>query len=200
MSVRPPNSIRLGTAAALTALIVELAENPREVLTRTDSPADALTSFGGKKVGVVSGSVQEAFATTRMPGANVTKFKDSPSAIGQLLSGGIDAFVVGGPDAEAYLAREKSLKIAARADSTQGTSFPLRKGDTALVTAVDTKIDDMVADGTYMRLYRKWFTSPVSPRLVEFRPGLAVVVDVSPSVSAPKLAPAWPGSPGWRHD
>jgi polar amino acid transport system substrate-binding protein len=152
------------------------------VVTRTDATADALTGFGGKRVGVVSGSVQETFANTKIPGAVVVKFKDQPSAVGQLLSGGVDAFVVGGPDAQQYLAREKTLKIAARADSTQGTSFPVRKGKTALVNALDQQIDDMIADGTYQRLYGKWFTEPVSPRLQEFRPGLAA--------AAPSASPA----------
>lgn len=117
--------------------------------------------------------MQETFANTSLPGAVVVKFKDQPSAVGQLLSGGIDGFVVGGPDAEEYLAREKSLKIAARADSTQGTAFPVRKGNTALVNALDKQIDDMIADGTYLRLYGKWFRQPVSAKLQEIRPGLA---------------------------
>jgi polar amino acid transport system substrate-binding protein len=151
------------------------------VLTRTGSPAAALTDFGGKRVAVVSGSVQEAFAGAKLPGATVVKFKDQPSAVGQLLSGGVDAFVVGGPDAQAYLERESALKIAARADSTQGTSFPIRKGATALVTAVDAQIDAMIADGTYLRLHAKWFSDPVSARLVEIRPGLATAVVSSPA-------------------
>jgi polar amino acid transport system substrate-binding protein len=152
------------------------------VVTRTDATATGLDGFGGKRVGVVSGSVQETFANTKIPGAVVVKFKDQPSAVGQLLSGGVDAFVVGGPDAQAYLAREKSLKIAARADSTQGTSFPVRKGKTALVNALDQQIDDMIADGTYLKLYGKWFTEPVSPRLQEIRPGLAKAA-TSPAAS-----------------
>jgi polar amino acid transport system substrate-binding protein len=150
------------------------------VMTKTDSGAAALTDFGGKRVGVVSGSVQETFASTQLPGAVVVKFKDQPSAVGQLLSGGIDAFVVGGPDAEQYLSREKTLKIAAKADSTQGTSFPVRKGKTALVDALDQQIDKMIADGTYLRLYKNWFTQPISPKLVQIRPGLSAVV-ASPS-------------------
>ncbi|MEU4157963.1 ABC transporter substrate-binding protein [Actinoplanes sp. NPDC026670] len=153
------------------------------VVTTTGSSASALTDFGGKRVGVVSGSVQETFANSNVPGAVVVKFKDQPAAVGQLLSGGIDAFVVGGPDAQAYLAREKTLRIAARADSTQGTSFPVRKGRTALVEALDEQIDDMIADGVYLRLYDKWFTEPVSPKLVEIRPGLAVTSG-SPTPSA----------------
>jgi polar amino acid transport system substrate-binding protein len=117
--------------------------------------------------------VQEKFATARIPGAVVAQFKDQPSAIAQLLSGGIDAFVVGGADAEEYVEREKALKIAAEGESLQGTAFPVRKGSAALVRALDTKIDEMIADGTYMRLYQKWFKHPVSPKMADIRPGLA---------------------------
>jgi polar amino acid transport system substrate-binding protein len=142
------------------------------VLTKTDSKAAALTDFGGKKVGVVSGSVQEKFAGTQIPGATLSQFKDQPSAIAQLLSGGIDAFVVGGADAEEYVEREKGLKIAAEGDSLQGTAFPIKKGNEALVKALDTKIDEIIADGTFMKLYQKWFKHPLSPKMADIRPGL----------------------------
>jgi polar amino acid transport system substrate-binding protein len=143
------------------------------VLTKADSKAAALTDFGGKKVGVVSGSVQEKFATMKVPGATLSQFKDRASAIAQLLSGGIDGFVVGGADAEEYVAREKALKIAAEGDSLQGTSFPIKKGNTALVKALDDKIDEIIADGTFLKLYQKWFKHPLSPKMAEIRPGLA---------------------------
>jgi len=153
------------------------------ILTKKEASPSSLPDFGGKKVGVVSGSVQETFATTKLPGTTITKFKDQPAAIGQLLSGGIDGFVVGGVDAEEYVAKQPTLKIAVEADTTQGTSFPIKKGNQALVDAFDTKIDEMIADGTYLRLYGKWFKHPPSAKLVEFRPGLAKVLP-SPSSSS----------------
>ncbi len=151
------------------------------ILTKQGATAKTLADFAGKKVGVVSGSVQETFANTKLPGAVVTKFKDQPSAIGQLLSGGIDGFAVGGADAEEYVAKEPALKAAVEGDTTQGTSFPVKKDNKALVDAFDKAIDDMIADGTYLRLYNTWFKHAPSPRLVEFRPGLAKVL---PSASA----------------
>jgi polar amino acid transport system substrate-binding protein len=150
------------------------------VMTKTDSTAAALTDFAGKKVGVVSGAIQESFASANMPGISLTTFHDRPAAIAQLLSGGIDAFVVGGSQAEEYIKKEKTLKIAVQADNPDGTSLPVKKGNTALVNALDTKIDEMVADGTFMTLYDKWFKPlPLSPKIVEFRPGLADAVKSS---------------------
>jgi polar amino acid transport system substrate-binding protein len=149
------------------------------VLTRTAATEDGLDDFGGKRVGVVEGSVQQTFAETKMPGAVVTSFKDQPPAVAQLLSGQIDAFVVGGSAAEEYIAKEKGLKIAAEGDNLQGTSFPIKKGNTALVQAFDTKIDEMIADGTFMTFYQRWFKHPLSPKIAEFRPGLAAAVPAS---------------------
>ena len=152
------------------------------VLTKKTSAAASMNAFAGKKVGVVSGSVQEKFAATGVPGSTLVKFKDQPAAIGQLLTDGIAGFVVGGADAEEYAAKEPTLKIAAEADTTQGTSFPVKKGNQALVDAFDTQIDDIVADGTYMTLYNKWFKRSPSAKLLEFRPGLAKVLpSASPS-------------------
>jgi polar amino acid transport system substrate-binding protein len=153
------------------------------ILTKKDSPAKSLNDFNGKKVGVVSGSVQETFANNNVTGAQITKFKDQSSAIGQLLTGGIDGFVVGGADAEEYIVKEPTLKIAAEADTTQGTSFPVKKGNKALVDAFDTKIDEMIADGTYMKLYNKWFKRPPSAKIIEFRPGLAKVLPAPSSTT-----------------
>jgi ABC-type amino acid transport substrate-binding protein len=143
------------------------------VLTKTDSKAAKLTDFGGQKIGVVSGSVQEKFANTQMPGITLAQFHDQPSAIAQLLSGGIDGFVVAGSAAEKYVANEKTLKVAVQADNLDGTSLPVKKGNAALVKALDTKIDEMVADGTFMKMYQKWFKVPLSAKIAEFRPSLA---------------------------
>jgi polar amino acid transport system substrate-binding protein len=151
------------------------------VMTQTVAKETSLEAFGGKKVGVVEGSPQQTLAAARMPGATLVAFKDHPAAIVQLLSGGIDAFVVGGSSAEEYVKKEKSLKIAAEADNPAGTSLPIKKGNAALVKALDTKIDEMVTDGTYIKFYQKWFTHPLSPRMVEFRPGLADAVKAGSS-------------------
>jgi polar amino acid transport system substrate-binding protein len=156
------------------------------ILTKPESTATSLSDFTGRRIGVVSGSVQEAFATTKLTGSTVIRFKDQPSAVGQLLTGGVDGFLVGGPDAEEYVKKEKGkLKVAVEAESLQGTSLPVRKDNTALVTALDSTIDEMITDGTYLRLYTKYFSRPVAPQMIAERPALAKVVDQSSPAATP---------------
>ena len=142
------------------------------VLTTNRRTEDRLSSFGGTKVGVVTGTAQVAFIPAKMPGANAVDFPDANVAVSQLLNGSIDAFVVGGPDAEHFLKQYPTLRLAASAPVDHATSMAVAKDHGALLDAVDKQIAAMVADGTYARLYRKYFTTAPLPQLVAAWPEL----------------------------
>jgi polar amino acid transport system substrate-binding protein len=143
------------------------------VLTTAATTATQLTAFGGRRVGVVTGSAQEPFVPAKMPGAKSVAFPDANAAISQLLNGSIDAFVVGGPDAEHFLKQYSALRLAASAPVDHPTSMAVAKDHGALLTAIDEQIGAMVADGTYARLYRKYFTTAPLPQLVSAWPALS---------------------------
>ncbi|WP_215447737.1 ABC transporter substrate-binding protein [Streptomyces sp. ATCC 21386] len=133
----------------------------------------ALQDFEGRRVGAVSGSVQETFVNREMGRAELVKFKDQTALITQLLSGGIDAVVLGGADADEY-AEQHPVRVAVELDSLQGSAFPLRKnGEPKLVEDLDSQIDAMIDDGTYVKLYRKYFHDPIAADLLTVRPKLA---------------------------
>lgn len=142
------------------------------VLTTTRNTTAQLTGFGGQKVGVVTGTAQVAFIPARMPGAGAVDFPDANVAVSQLLNGSIDAFVVGGPDAEHFLKQYPALRLAASAPVDHATSMAVAKDHGALLAAIDRQIAAMVTDGTYARLYRKYFTTPPLPQLVAAWPEL----------------------------
>jgi polar amino acid transport system substrate-binding protein len=154
------------------------------VVTAKNNTAGRLSDFDGKRVGVVSGSVQEKFITEQMPKAEMVKFKDQTAMVGQLLSGGVIGMVLGGADAEEYVERQP-MRIAVEQDSTQGSAFPLRKdGDPKLLKDLDAQIDAMIDDGTYLTLYRKYFKHPVAADLLKERPKLSEKVkgtDLAPT-------------------
>lgn len=153
-------------------------------LTPQASTATGPGDFGGKRVGVVTGSIQETYATANLSGSDVVQFKDQTSAMAQLRTGGIDTFLTSGTDGPTLIAKDNGkFKIAAETELPAGSSAPVRKGHTALVNAFDTTIDEMIADGTYKQLYDKFIKHPFSPKLVAERPGLAKYVTPSGSAS-----------------
>jgi polar amino acid transport system substrate-binding protein len=154
-------------------------------LTPQASTATGLGDFSGKRVGVVTGSISDTWATTNLRDADVIQFKDQTAAMAQLRSGGIDAFLTSGTDGPALIAKDNGkFKVAVETEFPAGSSAPVRKGLTALITAFDTTIDEMIADGTYKQLYDKFINHPFSPKLVTERPGLAKYVTPTASPSA----------------
>jgi polar amino acid transport system substrate-binding protein len=148
-----------------------------DVLTRTNSKATALSAFSGKPVGAVTGSVQQDFVKQKMPGAVLTNFQTQPSAVSKLLSGGLDAFVVGGPDSDAYRKQYKNLRVAVSAPVDHPTSMAVGKSNTKLLKATDAQLAKMVDDGTFLKIYDKWFTEAPTPQLIKIWPGLAKQVN-----------------------
>ncbi len=165
------------------------------VLTKRDSTEHSIADFNGKKVGVTLGSVQEAWAKKHMPKAEIIQFRDVPAAVSQLQSGAVDALALGGTVAEDLLKEHTSLHIAVEKPQDMGASLPLPKGS-ALRSAVDTTMAQMVKDGTYMKLYRKWLPKAPRKELIEVWPDLADQVNATPSTSAKPTAPASATAPG----
>ncbi|WP_328583059.1 substrate-binding periplasmic protein [Streptomyces sp. NBC_00370] len=148
-----------------------------DVLTRLDDKATALDAFKGKDVGAVTGSVQQDFVKSKMPGAKLSSFQTQPSAVSKLLSGGLDAFVVGGPDSDAYRKQYKNLRVAVSAPVDHATAMAVPKSNTKLQKATDAQLSKMVEDGTFMKIYDKWFTEAPAPELIKIWPGLAKQVN-----------------------
>ncbi|MFD2415888.1 ABC transporter substrate-binding protein [Amycolatopsis pigmentata] len=143
------------------------------VLTTAANAGTALTGFSGKKVGVVTGAAQEPFVPKNMPGALPIGFPNSNTAVSQLLNNNIDAFVVGGPDAEQFMKQYPALRVTASVPVDHPTSMAVPKDHGALLKALNDQIAAMVDDGTYVRLYRKYFTTAPEPELLAAWPTLA---------------------------
>jgi polar amino acid transport system substrate-binding protein len=65
------------------------------------------------------------------------------------------------------------LRRAASAPVDHPTSMAVPKGHTAFLKALDKEIADMVKDGTYAKLYRKYFSTRPQPELIAAWPALA---------------------------
>ncbi|MFC4943958.1 substrate-binding periplasmic protein [Pseudonocardia sp. GCM10023141] len=141
-------------------------------LTLKAHPVAAMDGLAGKKVAVITGSVQVAYLK-KINGAVATEFPSQNAAVSALHSGNVDALLVGGPDAEAYLKQFDDLAISAAQPVDHATTVAFQKGATALGAAYDAQLEAMVADGTYRRIYDRWFTQAPLPELLKIWPGLA---------------------------
>ena len=125
--------------------------------------------MAGKRLGVVQGTLQEAYAVKNFPTAQLVKFPDNNSAVLALKSGSIDAHFLDYEAAKDYGSKDANLLLAVNIPSFDAPAgFAVKKGNTALLNALNKGLAEAMEDGTWKALYQKWF--PGSPMPEQYLP------------------------------
>jgi ABC-type amino acid transport substrate-binding protein len=101
-----------------------------------------------------------------------SSFANGSDMLAALRGGHIDGFVVGATTAEPLVKQSSDIQSTEEIPAVGRTGFPVPKGHDALLNAMNNELNTMMADGTFMMLYDKWFATPPSPRILEQYPVL----------------------------
>jgi polar amino acid transport system substrate-binding protein len=112
----------------------------------------------GKRLGVSIGSTGE-IAAKKIPGAEVRVFNQLNEAFWELKNGGVDAVINDIPTNDYFVttAGKGKVKSLALALTTEDLGIAVKKGNRELLAKINDGLEKIMADGTYARLYRKWF-------------------------------------------
>ncbi|MFG3206509.1 ABC transporter substrate-binding protein [Streptomyces sp. NPDC048192] len=137
------------------------------VLTRAESGiTSAVASVKGKRIAVLQGSIEDANAGTFLPGADIVRFPDDNSADLALKNNRVAGF---------FNDFEPNLGIAKKYPDLHlkqpitipATAFPagwaVRKGNTKLAGRLNGALKQLVGDGTWLKLYKKYFPQDPVP-------------------------------------
>ncbi|MGH7707396.1 MAG: cystine ABC transporter substrate-binding protein [Vulcanimicrobiaceae bacterium] len=127
--------------------------------TKIDKPAD----LAGKSVGVGLGTEYEKWLRKNVPTANVKTYDDDPTKYQDLRVGRIDAVLNDRLVIGYMVAHSDGQIVAAGAPfAKQDQGIALRKGNPALLSALNSALVDLHKDGTFKRISDKWFGTDVS--------------------------------------
>ncbi len=143
--------------------------NPARFLTTRGNARPELDaeSLQGRRIAVVAGSAHEAFLEALMPFAQRRPAPSLSAALASLRSGDAEYLFADGVSLSLLLASSQSeLAFAGgpyleSAYFGEGVAFILRRDDPALKRAIDYALQSLWDDGSYARLYLRFF--PVSP-------------------------------------
>ena len=139
------------------------------ILTKKGSGITDAAGVAGKRLGVVQGTLQEAYAVKNFPTAQLVKFPDNNTAVLGLNSGSIDAHFLDYEAAKDYGTKYPNLTLAVNIPSFDAPAgFAVKKGNTALLNALNKGLAEAMEDGTWKTLYQKWF--PGSPMPAQYLP------------------------------
>ncbi|WP_425452058.1 ABC transporter substrate-binding protein [Arthrobacter silvisoli] len=148
------------------------------ITTKTSGIKDA-NGLAGKRLGVVQGTLQEAYAVKNFTSASLVRFPDNNTAIAALNNGSVDAHFL---DYEAAKSYEKQHGLVSAADIPSfdaPAGFAMAKGKTALKEALNKGLAEAMEDGTWKKLYKKWF--PGSPMPEQYLPKAEQTTTPAPS-------------------
>lgn len=132
----------------------------------TDPSIKTADDLAGKRLGILQGSLEAIYARKHFTKTSLVEFPDNNSAIAALNNGTIDAHFLDYEQAKQETQRFHALKVAVNIPSFDAPAgFVVRKGNPALLDAINTSLHDAMQDGTWERLYVKWFPgSPLTPQ------------------------------------
>ncbi|MDR6906354.1 polar amino acid transport system substrate-binding protein [Agromyces sp. 3263] len=138
------------------------------VMSSPDANISDEDDLAGKRLGVVQGTLQEAYAVKHFTDTELVRFPDNNAAISAVNSGAIDAHFLDYEAAKEYSAQyglENAIDIPSF-DAPAG--FAIAKGNTEFKDALNEALHAAMEDGTWKELYQKWF--PGSPMPDQYLP------------------------------
>jgi polar amino acid transport system substrate-binding protein len=135
------------------------------VLTKKDSGiTQDNASTNGKRLGLLQGSIQEAYAKKSLSGATLVMFPDNNAGVAALMTGRVDGYFLDYVVGTDYMDQHPELvQPIALPAFDQPAAFPIKKGNKALEDGVNKSLDELVKDGTWMTLYTQYFTKAPKP-------------------------------------
>lgn len=152
-------------------------ESKLAIVVKKGSPIKSAADLKDKEVAVMVGTTGAKYGTAH--GMKIKQFDNSSEALLELQVGNAPAAIVDKPVAEYYAALEGKGKgkvdVITIADSkSELLGFVMKKENKELQQQVNKALADMKKDGTYNKIYRKWFNvdAPNLPESAEKALGL----------------------------
>lgn len=138
------------------------------VLTRSDSGVKNVETLAHKRLGVIQGTLQETYALQHFKQTDLVRFPDNNAAVSALNNGTLDATFLDYEAAKDYAARFNLVMAANIPSFDAPAGVAIAKNKPAFKAALDKAIKDAMQDGTWEKLYEKWF--PGSPMPAQYLP------------------------------
>ena len=163
------NARKCDIAAAAMTITPERAEKiafsapyfdaNQALLVKKDSGIKSLDDLEGKTLGVQSGTTGKMYAEENAPeGVQLKDYEDLALELSSVKSGQIPAAINDIPVLLDYVKQNPELEVATQFETGEQYGFGMKKGTSQeLEKVVNQVIEKARSDGTYDRLYEKWF-------------------------------------------
>jgi ABC-type amino acid transport substrate-binding protein len=127
------------------------------ILVKKGDEIDSVEKLAGANVGVQQGTTGQEFVEEEGEAGQLRKYPQGPDAVGALQNGTVEAVVIDIPVAENAVEANDGLEISAAISTEEEYGFAVKQGETELLEELNEGLEKVIGDGTYAKLYEKYF-------------------------------------------
>ena len=135
----------------------------QSIICRKGNDIKTFKDLAGLKVAVLEGSTADLIASGEnqdygiVEDAQVVRFKNASSAVMELLNGGVDAILIDSIMAENFCRQTEGLIQTVVKGTENDSVFCVQKGNSEMLTIINTGLAEIRENGTYDEIYEKYF-------------------------------------------
>ena len=127
------------------------------ILVPEGSDIESLDDLAGKTVGAQQGTTGLELAKSESGASEVRPYPEGPDAVTALKSGAIEAVIIDAPVAQNAVEKAGGVEIAEKVPTEEKYGIALAKDNTELLEEINKGLGEVIDDGTYPKIYERWF-------------------------------------------
>ena len=126
------------------------------IIVKEDSEIKGVADLEGKIMGVQQGTTGDIYVSGDYGDAAVERYAKGMEAVQALAQGKVDAVVIDGEPAKQYIKEVEGLKIIDESYTDEDYAIAIKKGNTAMVEAVNTALAELKSEGKLDEIVAKY--------------------------------------------
>lgn len=127
------------------------------ILVKEGSEITGIEDLEGKTVGAQQGTTGLELGKEKANAGELRPYPEGPDAINALKAGTVEAVIIDAPVAQNAIEEEGGVEIAEKVPTEEEYGIALAKDNTQLLKEINQGLEEVIADGTYTTIYKKWF-------------------------------------------
>lgn len=135
------------------------ATGKQVIIVKNDSKVTGPKDLKEKKIGVQLSTTGDIYCTGDYGDKAMQRFNSGSEAVQALMQGKVDAVVIDNEPAKVYVSQNTGLKILETEYITENYAIAVTKGNTALLTKINSALADLKASGALQKIIDKYITA-----------------------------------------
>ncbi len=127
------------------------------VLVKEGSDIKSLEDLEGKTVAAQQGTTGLELAKEKLGGSEIRPYPEGPDAVNALKSGTVEGVIIDAPVAQNAVEKSGGVEIAEKVPTEETYGIAVAQGETELLEEINQGLKEVLDDGTYKKIYKKWF-------------------------------------------